>query len=50
MSTLDVYHTHRYDDKLKKARKLGAKKGLTVGVSMGFVYFLIFSIYAIGFW
>lgn len=39
----------RYDDKLRKARRLGAKKGFTVGISLAVIFFLLFSIYGVGF-
>ena len=40
----------RYDEKLKEARKLGAKKGLGVGASLGSVIFTLFAIYGCVFW
>ena len=40
----------RYDDKLKHARRLGLKKGLSVGVSLGFVFFLFFLVESAAFW
>ncbi len=43
-------HTHRYDTKLKMARRLGAKKGFSVGISLGSIFLFIFTLYAIAFW
>ena len=40
----------RYDEKLKEAKKLGAKKGLGVGASLGAMIFSLFSIYGAVFW
>jgi ATP-binding cassette subfamily B (MDR/TAP) protein 1 len=39
----------RYDDKLNQARRLGAKKGFSVGVALGFIFFFLFGTYSIGF-
>ena len=41
---------YSYDEKLKEANKLGVKKGLSVGVSLGMVYFLIFLVDSAAFW
>ena len=41
---------YRYDEKLKEAKKLGAKKGLGVGASLGGVIFTLFAIYGAVFW
>ena len=41
---------YRYDERLKEARKLGAKKGLGVGASLGGVIFTLFAIYGAVFW
>ena len=43
-------HTHRYDSLLERARKLGGRKGASVGISLGIVYFLIFFFYSLSFW
>lgn len=40
----------RYDSKLKDARAVGAKKGAVVGLNVGFVFFLFFSIDGVAFW
>ena len=40
----------RYDEKLKEAKKIGAKKGMGVGVALGSIFFCIFAIYGAGFW
>jgi len=40
----------RYDVNLEDAKKVGIKKGLTTGVSMGLIYLFMFSSYALGFW
>ena len=40
----------RYDQKLKKARRLGVKKGLALGISLGLLFTLLFSTYTISFW
>ncbi len=40
----------RYDDKLKQARRLGLKKGVSVGVSFGSVFFLFFVVESAAFW
>ena len=40
----------RYNECLKKARKIGAKKGIGGGFSIGFVFFLFFSLDAVAFW
>ncbi|XP_011403751.1 PREDICTED: multidrug resistance protein 1A-like, partial [Amphimedon queenslandica] len=40
----------RYTSHLKSARSAGIKKGLGLGLSLGYVFFLIFSAYAIAFW
>jgi len=40
----------RYDDNLKEARALGAKKGVAVGFSLFLIFFLIFLVDTVGFW
>ena len=40
----------RYNENLKDAKSLGVKKGFTTGLSMGFVWLVIFLSYALGFW
>ncbi|XP_061185952.1 ATP-dependent translocase ABCB1-like isoform X2 [Saccostrea echinata] len=40
----------RYNKHLSDAKKTGIRKGLTVGFSMGLIYFIIFSVYGFGFW
>ena len=37
---------YRYKGKLTDAKKLGIKKGLISGVSIGFIYAVIFIVYA----
>ena len=43
-------HTCRYDGKLKEAKRLGAKKGISVGTALSFTFFLIFLVDAVAFW
>ncbi|XP_061185823.1 ATP-dependent translocase ABCB1-like [Saccostrea echinata] len=40
----------RYNKHLSDAKKKGIRKGLTIGFSMGLIYFIIFSVYGFGFW
>ncbi|XP_059173798.1 ATP-dependent translocase ABCB1-like isoform X1 [Physella acuta] len=40
----------RYTVNLKDAHEFGIKKGLTIGISMGFIWLVIFGCYALGFW
>nr|XP_039267519.1 ATP-dependent translocase ABCB1-like [Styela clava] len=40
----------RYSSKLKEAKVMGIKKGFVTGLSLGFLYFSMFSMYAISFW
>ncbi|KAH9508579.1 ATP-dependent translocase ABCB1 [Bulinus truncatus] len=40
----------RYASNLTEAQKFGVKKGFTNGASMGFIWFVIFCCYALGFW
>lgn len=40
----------RYKDNLGEARAFGIKKGFSNGLSMGFVWMVIFCSYALGFW
>ncbi|XP_048755888.2 ATP-dependent translocase ABCB1-like isoform X2 [Ostrea edulis] len=40
----------RYNEHLSDAKATGIRKGLTVGFSMGLIYFIIFSVYGFGFW
>ena len=47
---IEVLYLYRYDEKLKEAKKLGAKKGLGVGASLGGVIFTLFAIYGAVFW
>ena len=42
--------TCRYEEKLRLARSLGAKKGLIVGTSLFMIYFVLFACYAAAFW
>lgn len=39
----------RYNDKLNQARRLGVKKGFSVGLSLAFVFFFLFGTYSVGF-
>ena len=41
---------NRYNSNLSDARIFGIKKGSVKGASTGFVYFIIFNIYALAFW
>ena len=52
VTTVHCFHdaVYRYDAKLKEAKKIGAKKGMGVGVALGSIFFLIFAIYGAGFW
>ena len=36
--------------KLKEAKKIGAQKGVGVGIALGTIFFFIFAIYGAGFW
>ena len=36
--------------KLKEAKKIGAQKGVGVGVALGAIFFFIFALYGAGFW
>ena len=40
----------RYYNNLGTAQAFGIKKGFTNGASMGFIWFVIFGCYALGFW
>ncbi|XP_065929444.1 ATP-dependent translocase ABCB1 isoform X3 [Magallana gigas] len=40
----------RYSKHLNDAKGSGIKKGITVGFSMGIIYFIVFSVYGFGFW
>ncbi|XP_076435076.1 ATP-dependent translocase ABCB1-like isoform X2 [Babylonia areolata] len=40
----------RYKNNLGEAKTFGVRKGFTTGLSMGFVWFVIFGSYALGFW
>ena len=40
----------RYDEKLKSATRLGAKKGFISGILTGLLFFLLFAMYSIAFW
>ena len=40
----------RYDAKLKEAKLLGAKKGLSVGTALFFTFLFIFLVDAVAFW
>ena len=40
----------RYEKKLGDAHTLGLKKGMSVGVSTGAIYFVFFVCYAAAFW
>ena len=42
--------TCRYDREIKSGRKLGAKKGVAVGLSTAYIFFLLFASYAFAFW
>ncbi len=50
LTMLLFFFTVRYNDKLKQARNIGAKKGALVGASIGFVFFLFFAIDGVAFW
>ena len=41
---------YSYDGKLKEARLLGAKKGLSVGIALFFTFLFIFLVDAVAFW
>lgn len=48
-------HTHfikicRYNNEIKAGRKVGIKKGLLLGVSTGYLFFILFLSYAVAFW
>jgi len=40
----------RYSEKLNTAKKFGIKKGFSTGILVGILWFVIFLLYAIGFW
>ncbi len=40
----------RYSEKLDTAKKFGIKKGFSTGILVGILWFVIFLLYAIGFW
>uniref|UniRef100_A0A4W3JZC6 ATP-binding cassette sub-family B member 5 n=1 Tax=Callorhinchus milii TaxID=7868 RepID=A0A4W3JZC6_CALMI len=40
----------RYRKNLREAKKIGVKKSITINLSVGFAYFLLFGSYALGFW
>lgn len=42
--------SHRYDEKLLQAHKLGAKKGFLVGIALAFIFMFLFLTYGCGFW
>ena len=42
--------SHSYNEKLNEANKLGVKKGFTVGLSFGSIFFIIFIMYGCAFW
>ena len=41
---------YRYKVKLTDARRVGAKKGVSIGLSMAFIYFFDFFTYSVAFW
>lgn len=45
-----VCNVVRYEDKLNQARRLGVKKGFSVGVTLAIVLFFLFMLYSISFW
>ncbi len=49
-SWLGVFMSFRYNGNLDEAKKNGVKKGLFVGGSLGFVFFLQFCAFALAFW
>ncbi|XP_076808833.1 ATP-dependent translocase ABCB1-like [Clavelina lepadiformis] len=40
----------RYEENLLHARKVGLKKGLVSGASLGFLFLCLFAMYGLGFW
>ncbi|XP_060086046.1 ATP-dependent translocase ABCB1-like [Ylistrum balloti] len=40
----------RYDKNLEHAKKIGIKKSITSGLSMGIIWFIMMGSYALGFW
>ena len=40
----------RYDARLKGAFKIGVKKGVITGFGIGLKSFIVFFVYAVGFW
>ncbi len=42
--------SYRYIEKLNEARKLGIRKGFSVGTAIGFVIFFLFFLYSLAFW
>lgn len=49
-SNLETFYIFRYDANLIPAKKLGIQKGLTNGLSLGFLQILIFGTYGLAFW
>ncbi len=49
-----MYYTvslsYRYDREIRDGRILGAKKGLGIGLSISYFFFLLFISYAVAFW
>ena len=45
-----ICYCFRYSVHLNDAKGSGIKKGITVGFSMGLIYFIVFSVYGFGFW
>jgi ABC-type multidrug transport system fused ATPase/permease subunit len=41
---------YRYEQKLKAATRLGAKKGFISGILTGLLFFLLFAMYSVAFW
>ena len=46
----DFFFINRYNEKLKEARLIGAKKGGAIGLNVAIIFFLFFSLYAVAFW
>lgn len=51
--TVLIYNSsfsHRYNKNLEDAKNVGIRKAITVNISMGFMFFMIYMSYALAFW
>lgn len=47
---MNIFILNRYNVHLGDARSFGIKKSMIAGTGMGFVFFVIFLVYALAFW